>query len=298
METVLITGANSGLGFETAKQFAKRGYKVIVVCRTSGKSKDTKSRILELYPDSNIITEEAELSSLGSVKSCVTNLNIPVHYLICNAGISSTKKPEISKDGFELIFSVNHLAHYTLAVELYNKYPESLKSIVTVSSGVHDPDQTKGYFPKPEFSSLREMAYPKNDFKSWKKEADRRYVHSKLCNIWFTIGMANKMNNDSITKINAFNPGFMTGTNLGRNQSFVTKLMLKYMLPLMKNFIKEMVTVEKSAQELIKVSLQSDYTGAYFSGSQKVESSLLSRKQELIDELWSLSEELSNTKLL
>jgi NAD(P)-dependent dehydrogenase (short-subunit alcohol dehydrogenase family) len=298
METVLITGANSGLGFETAKQFAKKGYKIVLVCRTIKKSKETKSRINAIYPDSAIVPVEAELSSIESIKSCIVNLDMPIHFIICNAGISSTKKPEISKDGFELIFSINHLSHYIFAVELYNKFRKTIRSIVLVSSNVHNPEKTKGQFPKPDFNTLRQMALPKNDFKNWKNEADKRYVHSKLCNIWFAFGMANRVKEQSTAKINAFNPGFMLGTNLARDQSFVIRFMLKYILPLMKPFINEIRTVEESAEELIKVALQTEYSGAYFDGSQKGEASILAKNEDWINELWDLSESLSNTKII
>jgi NAD(P)-dependent dehydrogenase (short-subunit alcohol dehydrogenase family) len=297
METVLITGANSGLGFETAKQFAEKGYKIVIVCRTIKKSNETKSRINEIYPDSKVVPVEAELSSIESIKLCIANLDMPIQIVICNAGISVTKDPELSKDGFELIFSVNHLAHYIFAVELYNKYPKTIKSIIVVSSNVHNPEKTKGQFPEPDFNTLREMAYPKNDFQNWKKEVDKRYVHSKLCNIWFAFGMANRIANQSSAKVNAFNPGFMIGTNLARNRSFITRLKLKYLLPLLKPFIKEMRTVEESAEALIKVALQSEYSGVYFDGSQKAEASLLAQNEDWINELWDFSESLSNTKI-
>lgn len=298
MKTVLITGANSGLGFEVAKLFAKDQYQVVLVCRNLSKANKTKDKIVELFPESKIILGEAELSSINSVKSCVANLNVPIDFLICNAGIATTKEPEISQDGIELIFSVNHLAHYTLAVELYNRFPQTLKTITVVSSNVHNPAKTKGQFPKPEFSSISDFAHPSNDVPIWKTEADRRYVHSKLANILFTYGMANKLKGNSSTKINAFNPGFMLGTNLSRDQSLVTRFMLKNVMPLMKPFIKEMRTVEESAEDLKNVCLEPNTTGAYFDGREIARSSELSYEEKWIDTIWDLSEKLTKTSLI
>jgi len=296
-ESVLITGANSGLGFEVSKIFAHKGDRIIAVCRTIEKANSTKKRILELYPESEIIPMEAELSSLDSIKSMVNKLEIAVDFLICNAGISNTKAPELSKDGLELIFSVNHLAHYFLTVALFNKYKTSLKSIIVVSSDVHNPKKTKGQFPPPEFKTVREFAYPKKNFKNWKKEADRRYVHSKLCNVLFTYGMANKIKGISSTRINAFNPGFMIGTGLARHQSKMTRFILKYILPILKPLISEMKTAEESANALVEVCTESTTNGVYYSGNKVEKSSDLSYNQELIDNLWDLSEELTNTKI-
>lgn len=297
MESILITGANSGLGFEVSKLFAKKGYQVITVCRTIEKAKITKRKIVELFPESKILPMEAELSSIDSIKSCINDLEITVDYLICNAGISNTRKPELSKDGYELIFSVNHLAHYFLTVELLNQKKSTLKSIVVVSSNVHNPRKTKGQFPPPEFKSVQEFAFPKSEFENWKKEADKRYVHSKLCNVLFTYGMANRLQGITSTKINAFNPGFMIGTNLARDQSKLTQFMLKYILPLMKNFISEMKTVEESAIDLMNLCLKVNSSGGYYNGTNKDKSSDLSYNKELINNLWMLSEELTQTSL-
>lgn len=293
MESILITGANSGLGFEVAKLFAEGDYEVVAVCRSMEKAKETQRQILELYPDSKVVPMAAELSSIESIRSCLKKLEAKVDHLICNAGISNTKEPQLSKDGFEFIFSVNHLAHYVFAVELYNRFPTSLRSIVVVSSSLHDPEKSKGQFPPPEFENVRDFAYPKNELTSWKDEAGRRYVHSKLCNVLFTYGMSKRLPKGARIRINAFNPGFMPKTNLGRDQSRMTRFMLKYILPLMKPFMSEMKTARESAKALMQVCLESKGSGAYYSGPKEVKSSELSYGEKLIDDLWGLSEELS-----
>jgi NAD(P)-dependent dehydrogenase (short-subunit alcohol dehydrogenase family) len=297
MKTILITGANSGLGFETAKQFIQLGCHVILASRTMEKSDEAKHKIHKKYSSSKVTAMELELSAISNIQDFVSELQIPVNVLICNAGIGSTKATEYSMDGIEKIFAVNHLAHYALSVSLVNKFPKDLENILVVSSNAHNPDTSKGFFPEPKFSDLKQLAYPNNNIDDWKTESSRRYVHSKLCNVMFVCGMADRLPKNSITKVNAYNPGFLPATSLGRNEPVLTRFLLKYVLPQMRLFMKEMRTVKQSAEMLSHIALNTKENSKYYDGNALSDSSELSRQQRWIDELWLLSEELTNIKL-
>lgn len=107
MRTIIITGANSGLGFETAKKIAKnKDYEIILACRNIDKANKAKKEIISETNNYNIIVMEIDTSSLESVRNFVNNfkkINKKVYGLINNAGISPMGHDGISKDGIEIV---------------------------------------------------------------------------------------------------------------------------------------------------------------------------------------------------
>lgn len=122
LKTIIIAGASSWLGFETAKKIAKnfKNYRIILPCRNLQKANAKKEEIEKETQNKNLIVMEIDTSSLDSVKNFVTNYKNStfgkIYSLVCNAGISGTSKGERTKDGFDDIFATNHLGIFYLLI--------------------------------------------------------------------------------------------------------------------------------------------------------------------------------------
>ena len=155
----VVTGANSGLGLETARELARKGAHVVMAARNLEKAAAAEQDIRADVPDASLEVRQLDLGSLDSVKTFATgvvNAHDRIDILVNNAGVMGTPRQETA-DGFELQFGTNHLGHFALTAQLM---PALLRSeagrVVTVTStarhflsklNVTDPHLTYGYNP-------------------------------------------------------------------------------------------------------------------------------------------------------
>jgi NAD(P)-dependent dehydrogenase (short-subunit alcohol dehydrogenase family) len=136
----VVTGANTGLGFETARILAARGASVVLAVRDMDKGKHAAARIAETVPGANVTVQRLDLTSLESVREAATELRAThprIDLLINNAGVMFTPK-RTTLDGFELQFGTNHLGHFALTGLLLERMlPVPGSRVVTVSSIGH-----------------------------------------------------------------------------------------------------------------------------------------------------------------
>tara|TARA_B100000700_G_scaffold161822_1_gene179190 strand:+ start:88 stop:990 length:903 start_codon:yes stop_codon:yes gene_type:complete len=220
----LITGANSGLGYETSKFLLRKGATIIMCCRNMIKGERAKEELLKLNFSGNIDLIELDLSDLKKVKSCanlIKNKFNSLDVVINNAGIMAPPKT-ISKQGFEIQFAVNHLAHMLLTLELLPMLNEKDDSrVVTVTSGVQ-------YYGTIQWDDLQ----GKLKYDRWAS-----YAQSKLANVMFGLELNFKLKeNNSKTSSLLAHPGFAR-TNLQpksveANQSWQEELAYKLMDPI------------------------------------------------------------------
>lgn len=142
-KVVVITGANAGLGYESAKEFAKRNGTVVLACRDTAKAEEAAKRIAKATGSKSLDCMEVDLGSLDSVKSFSSKLTTKypsIYALICNAGVWVPMDEERKTgDGYEVHFGVNHLGHFALinaVVDHMAKSKEDHCRIVLVSSGL------------------------------------------------------------------------------------------------------------------------------------------------------------------
>jgi NAD(P)-dependent dehydrogenase (short-subunit alcohol dehydrogenase family) len=138
--TVVITGGNTGLGFETARVLAARGASVVLAVRNLDKGKDAAARLSADIPGADVSLQRLDLSSLDSVHSAAEELRTTydkVDLLINNAGVMFTPRG-VTTDGFELQLGTNHLGHFALTGLLIDRLlPVAGSRVVTLSSVGH-----------------------------------------------------------------------------------------------------------------------------------------------------------------
>ncbi len=204
----VVTGGNSGLGFETARNLAAMSPRstVILACRDLSSAAKAQQAIVEETGNARVRVMELDLSSIRSVREfavrCHAELEDPIDSLICNAGISRGSAPTV--DGIDPVFATNHLGHFLMTLSLLDKLSPRGR-VICVSSDMHQPPGPKLTWPGAEA-----LANPRQ------RPAVRRhrYSYSKLCNIYFTYELSRRLRTDnSGVSAAAFNPGLMTETN-------------------------------------------------------------------------------------
>ena len=286
LKTIILTGASSGLGFETVKKIAKnfKNYRIILACRNLEKANAKKEEIEKDTGNKNLIVMEIDTSSLQSVKNFVTNYKNSsygkIYSLICNAAIGGSHGPEKTKDGFDIIFETNHLGHFLLVNSLLPLMEENGR-IINVSSDMHDPPKR----PNQTFEWIGTEKLAKPDEEMSKSRL--RYSYSKLCNVYFTYELIKRIGNKKLF-INAFNPGFMPETNLSGGK--MTPERIKFVK---ENLPERVGDLDKSSQALCDLITMEDFkeNGKFFDRSTNfVKTSELSYNENNAKELWDLSE--------
>jgi light-dependent protochlorophyllide reductase len=305
MNTAIVTGANTGLGFECALALAEtRDWHVIVACRSADKGREAVKRLIAQTRQKEIETVTLDLASLESVRKFARAYEAekrPLRAIVCNAATQIVTGRTFTKDGFETTFAVNHLGHFLL-VNLMLAQMAPTARIVVVSSGTHDPAQTTG-MPPPLYRRARILARPDEDSKPLddpRGTAGRRaYTTSKLCNVLFTYELDRRLraekavgqNGNSIT-VNAFDPGLMPGTGLARDYGRMARFAWRFVLPVLRPFVPNVNSVARSGRSLASMVTEPRFeriSGKYFQGARDVPSSKDSYDPAIAAELWESS---------
>jgi NAD(P)-dependent dehydrogenase (short-subunit alcohol dehydrogenase family) len=287
LKTIIITGASSGLGFETTKKIAKnfKNFRVILACRNLPKANAKKEEIEKETQNKNLAVMEIDTSSLESVKNFVTNYKKSsygkIYSLVCNAAIGGGGTHGLTKDGYEILFETNHLGHFLL-VKLLLPLMEENGRILIVSSDMHDPP--KSMFPNFEWIGAEKIAKP-DDEEFMKSRI--RYPLSKLCNLYFTYELIRRIGDQKVF-INAFTPGFIPETGLSGGK--IPPQAIKFAKD---NYPERMGDLDKSSQAMCDLITMKDFNfnGQFFDRSTNtIKTSELSYNEKNAKELWDLSE--------
>lgn len=312
-KTVIITGGNTGLGYECAKSIAasKQGWRIVIAGRSKQKISEAAKRLNAITPNSQVEALALDLASLKSVRNFVDEFTAqgfpPLRALVCNAGIQVVSGTTFTEDGFETTFGVNHLGHFLL-VNLLVKNLVAPARIVVVSSDTHDPAQKTG-MPEPYYDNAVLLALPERNSGSPQMAEDsttgrRRYTTSKLCNIYFTYELSRRLEKQGVSTnqnrvtANAFNPGLMPGTGLARDYSPIQRFAWNYILPVIRpiaRFFMPINSVNESGQALARLVLDPTLeriSGKYYSGLKEEPSSKESYDSQKAFELWESSASL------
>jgi NAD(P)-dependent dehydrogenase (short-subunit alcohol dehydrogenase family) len=247
-KVIVVTGGNSGLGFESVKAFVAKGAEVILASRVSEKGEKAKSLIIEELPNSKIIVLPLDLTDLNSIKEFAklfkSNFN-QLDVLLNNAGIMMSRYDR-TKDGFESQIGTNHLGHFALTgllLDILIKTPKS--RVVTISSNGHK-------YGRIDFSNL---LYEQG--KGYSPLG--AYARSKLCNLLFTYELQRRFGAAGIKSISvAAHPG-VARTNLGR---FIERNLLVRILKPIWNAMAQSATM--GALSGIRASVDPDVKSAEY----------------------------------
>ena len=276
----LITGATNGIGEEAAKQIALMGAEIIFIARSPSKAEELKQSLKSLTgrESTSII---ADLSSQEEVKRAASeflSMDIPLNILLNNAGIMNTSRKE-TVDGLEEVFSVNHLAYYSLTLMLMNKLIESGPSrVVNVASGAH--------------MFVKDMNF--DDLQSEKEYKTMQvYGRSKLANILFTRELAERLEGKGVT-VNCLHPGFVN-TGIGSNNSpTIGRILMTLARPFSRKTDRG---AETSIYLCVSPEVESE-TGEYFYDCKKEKISAAASDKENATKLWEVSSKLTGIDLL
>ncbi|WP_299456601.1 SDR family NAD(P)-dependent oxidoreductase [uncultured Microscilla sp.] len=299
MKTVIVTGANSGLGLYTSKHLLLQDYAVVLACRNLKKATKAQKWLHRKTGKKHTQIAHLDLASFNHIrKFCLNTPLNNIYGVVCNAGIAYAHPTRFTQDGIEETFGVNHLGHFLLVNLLLGK-AQNLQRIAVVSSDAHNPD-IQGHHPPPYYQRELELAYPDDSrVKNWEKEGALRYANSKLCNVLFVYHLAEELKKTHRKHIlvNAFNPGFIPGTGLGKNSSPVSKFLWFNVLPLFSRFSKAIRTANESGKALTSLISEAKASGKYYDGFKEKASSKQSYDKKQAQKLWWRSEELAHLKI-
>lgn len=273
-ETVLITGATSGIGRESALTLARRGAAVIV----HGRDRERGQRVVAdieretgRRPDlllADLAAQDAVRVLASEVRERYDRLDV----LVNNAGTYRPKRELV--EGVEVTFAVNHLAPYLLTHELATLLVASGGRVVTVASGLH----RRGTIHFEDLSLADEYTT---------REA---YAQSKLANVLFTLELADRFEDTDVTAT-AADPGAIPATRLGRDAGLLSSVLFR-LLGLIPGFAND---IEQGAATVVYLASSPDVegvSGAYFADCDPVEPSSVVDDRETRRRLWDVSAEL------
>ena len=275
----LITGATNGIGLEAAKALNQMGAEIVFIARNHEKANKLKEELLQesgRQPTAII----ADLSSQNEVKKAAEeflSLNKPLDILLNNAGIMNRERKETA-DGFDEVFSVNHLAYFSLTLLLTEKMKNAGGGrIVNVASMAYR------FVNEMNFEDLQS----KENYKGLKV-----YGQSKLANILFTRSLASKLKDYKIT-VNCLHPGYVdTGIGLN-NEGFFVRLLMNLGRPFAKK-------TDKGAETSIYLCASPEVekvTGEYFVDCEIEKLIGAAKSDDQAEKLWSISSELTGIDL-
>ncbi|KAG9274012.1 retinol dehydrogenase 12-like isoform X2 [Astyanax mexicanus] len=269
-KTVIITGANTGIGKETTRDLAKRGARIIMACRDIPKAEVTQREIIEDSGNQNIVIRKLDLSDTKSIREfaeIINNEEKQLHILINNAGVMMCPYSKTA-DGFEMQIGVNHLGHFLLTFLLIDLLKKSAPSrIILLSSMAHSWGTIK-----------------LDDINSEKSYHSRRvYGQSKLANILCTRSLGRRLKDTGVT-VYAVHPGIVR-TELKRHMNLCLLFLWKVVRPFTKTTVQGAQTTVYCA---VEPSLQSE-TGGYYSNCGLSSCTRAARDDEMAEKLWELS---------
>ena len=270
---VLITGATRGIGLAAAIELARRGAQLTLVARSEARAADAVGQIQAAAGGTTVEVLTADLASQASVRQLAVDAQARyprIQVLINNAGAIYASR-QLSPDGIELTWAVNHLAPFLLTTVLLPRLTASTPArIVTTSSDAHRGAQ----IPFDDLNAQR----------TWGGFGFPRYGQTKLANILFTVELARRLAGTGVTA-NCFHPGFVA-TGFNRNNGLLMRVGMAISRPFARS-------ASKGAQTLVWLvdsDTAGDTSGGYFFDERLVTPSAAAQDREAASRLWRVSE--------
>jgi NAD(P)-dependent dehydrogenase (short-subunit alcohol dehydrogenase family) len=282
-KVVVITGATSGIGQVAAETLAARGARIVQIARDRTRGEAALDRLNRRAPGLGHTVWYGDLSRIREMKRLASEIAAAeprIDVLINNAGAIFNRR-QVTEDGLELTFALNHMAYFVLTAGLRERMAASAPSrIVNTASDAHAPATL-------DFDDLQsEKAYAANHLRDWLRyggPAFRVYGRSKLCNILFTRELAKRLAGTGVTA-NCLHPGFVAtrfGDQAGGFLGFGVRFAKKFALSL-----------EEGAQTLIYLAASPDVaavSGNYFHKCRPIAPSRAAQDDTAAGRLWNES---------
>jgi len=272
-KTVIVTGANSGIGYVTAMELACQNAHVVLACRREEAAREAREAILKKCPESEISLLLVDLSSLNSVRNAARQALAQwpeIHGLINNAGIAQMGR-QTSADGFELTLATNHIGPFLFTRLLQPALEKTEGRIINVASDAHR-------IGRMHFDDLNlERGY--NVLKA--------YAQSKLANILFTRELACKLESAGVG-VYAMHPGNVN-TNIWPGEQWYGRLLSSLIRPFL-------ISPEKGARTLIWLATSPELegeNGLYYRNCQRCRPSDRAMDPEGARRLWEWTERVT-----
>ncbi|XP_061190236.1 retinol dehydrogenase 13-like [Saccostrea echinata] len=293
---IIVTGANSGIGFEAARTLCEAGNDVILACRNEENGKAAVEKILQENPKALATFLQLDLADLASIRKFVEdfhavrkNLNV----LVNDAGVflnASDTVRKFTKDNFELTMGTNYLGPFLLTHLLLDDLKKTANEngdsrIVFVTSSLHDINFK---FNRGGESFDLENFFLEKDATYTGRQA---YKNSKVALVMNTYSLARKLEGTGIS-VNCMCPGFIPSTQLTRHASLYSRFRLKFIVGPICKLANISRTVDHGGEMIKELSVNEKYkdvSGNYFKDFEATESSEESRNEEVQDQLYELS---------
>jgi NAD(P)-dependent dehydrogenase (short-subunit alcohol dehydrogenase family) len=279
MKTAIVTGANSGIGKETARELANHGYRVGMVCRNRAKAENARKEIIDATGNDQIDIFIADLSlikNVSAVAESILDQYERLDRLVNNAGILPDGDRKETEEGLELTFAVNHMAYFALTQKLMPLLEKTDGArIVNVASdasrsGSFDPDNLQ---LKTNYSTLK------------------AYGNSKLFNIMFTRQLAKEIEGKDISTF-SLHPGVVNTNFASESDSWFAKF-----FNIGRLFMR---SPEKGAETSVYLCLEDGIehlSGSYFRDQKPVTPVKAAQSDKDCRKLWEISEKVLNNIL-
>lgn len=312
-QTVIVTGASSGVGLYAAKALVERGWHVIMACRDVNKGQNAAVDLN--FPQGSYTVMLLDLASLESVKRFVNNFRVlgrPLNALVCNAAVylPLQKQPLRSPEGYELSVATNHLGHFLLCnllLEDLKQCPGDDKRLIILGTVTANSKELGGKIPIPAPPDLGKLEGFEAGFKApiamingEKFKSGKAYKDSKLCNMLTARELHRRFHQETGITFSSLYPGCVADTPLFRNHYPLFRTIFPWF---QKNITGGYVTQELSGERVAEVVADPEFkdSGVHWSWGNRQKAGREAFVQELSAEgsddakarkLWDLSQKL------
>lgn len=275
-KTILITGANSGLGFATAKKFAQEGYgRIILVCRTLEKGQNAKKDLTQKTGKDVFECIAMDTSEVNSAKEAavqVQKLGLKLDYILLNAGMMPSAKLEKNSNQVIQIFASTLIGHHVLTITLLknNILSDSARIVIAGS------EAARGDFMGmkiPDFNSVAQKNFDGDIQKTLEAYATGTYgsdlppmnfyAIAKLYVAWWAAALAEKLPTGIV--VTAVSPGSVPSTSFGRNMSLPMRMMMSVIMPIIGPMMGMAGPIENGVQRYVDAaSFPESHNGKFY----------------------------------
>ncbi len=277
-KTALVTGANSGIGLETAAQLAEAGWgNIILACRSEEKAETARKLLVDRTgkdPFSVLAVDTSEVAAANAACDRLLDSNSTVDFLLLNAGATSAN-PLFNSDGVEITWASNLVGHHVMTMRLLGDglLNPNARIVIAGSEGsrgtvpgmkVHDIEMVASdQFNGDRVAAIEALAKVNGPYKY---SSNNEYVTSKMVVAWWAAALSRKL--PAGITVNAVSPGSVPGTNFARNASPMVRFLMVPMMKILGPFMGMAGSIETAAARYVAAAEFGDDESGHFYASE------------------------------